>query len=321
MKILLITLITIAIFSIFINILTLIKVSKRNNAENNLSRAIRTAMNSLYGMSSSNFDDKNNIQTNVPEKNDKKPYENNWWVENEMELIRKTYKNDNWALSTCQKAYDIYYNLCSSTESGFDHNMVMHFLEKFSKFRPIVPISDDKNEWIKTNSYDNYEESTAKRCGYFKKIVTDDGDITYTDITRCTERWNISSNRFECHPAKTITTAVMDQVDPITLPYKPGSKDWIVYSNIKKGCEDDEFLELRHILKAEKDDGTIILINRYFMLVNKDSDYNEYIFKRNITVEENGFLKISYYGHDWREITENEYSDLMEKSGYIETTF
>lgn len=111
----------------------------------------------------------------------------------------------------------------SGTSIGFTKNILMRLLDE----KCLTPIEDTEDVW--GEPYENLRKGgttyQCKRMSSLFKTVYPDGTVKYNDV-----------NRYYCEDIRTGCTStfgfaenILDELYPITMPYMPSSKKYVIY--------------------------------------------------------------------------------------------
>lgn len=162
------------------------------------------------------------------------------WAKREIEIACKK-ENPEWdgesfdyGCSCYQSALKAYNSLAEDEHSGCSWNITKNILIRLMNSLPLTPITDEDFD----NSSDLLPSKVLKELGFVSqkqcqrmsslfRYETLDGKVTYSDVNRvyCIDI-NNEGNTFTCSRARKI----VDQLYPITMPYKPTVQGYKIYT-------------------------------------------------------------------------------------------
>lgn len=157
------------------------------------------------------------------------------WAENEVKLACKREnpdrKEDEWdyGCACYESALKAYKSLMEDGHSGFSFGMTKQILMRLCEGRPLTPIENMEDEWIKCEwrKSDNYETYRAVRMSSLFKDVYPDGTEIISDVERFT-CFNINNPNITYGSG--LVSRIMREMFPIKFPYSG--------ENFKVYCED-----------------------------------------------------------------------------------
>lgn len=237
------------------------------------------------------IDDRADIRFDLPFGVEKSNIET--WAESEVALacqhersVSGSEEEWDYGCACYESALRAYHSLCMDGHSGFSIGLTKQILVRLIEGKPLTPIEDTEDVWSNISDISglrgeevNYQ---CKRMSSLFKYVYADGTVKYTDIERyyCKDIHTGGTYRFG------IVAKIIDEMEPITMPYIPHDKPYVVY------CEDFRFgggdFDTFGVLYMNDPKGNTIQINRYFkeaeeggMMEITADEYNE----RKATVE------------------------------------
>lgn len=198
------------------------------------------------------------------------------WADNELRLACEASKHDNYGIMCYESAKKAFYILMSDHHSGCSIGITKHILNRLIDGKPLTPIHDDPNIWIKIDFGVHEQDDDIYVCSRMTSLtkhIHSDGTITYSD-----------SNRVECYNANDpgcvygfgIVTDVIDNLYPITLPYFPPTNNFkvkCIEGSYKKNLYNPSAFDTFAIISVTRPNGEIDNINRYF----KETDNNGWV--------------------------------------------
>lgn len=130
--------------------------------------------------------------------------------------------------------------------------------------KPLTPIVDTDDIWNDTSCYtesDEFKDYQCKRMSSLFKYVYKDGTVKYHDVDRhvCSLVRNPS-----CTYTSGLTSRLLDELYPITLPYMPESKRYHFYCEEWLTDKKNGDFDTVGVLYLVKPDGECVNINRFY---------------------------------------------------------
>ena len=163
-----------------------------------------------------------------------------------------------------ESALKAFESLCGDGHSGFSIGLTKHILNRLIDGKPLTLIQDTDDEWDNESyfggadgSYNSYQ---CKRMSSLFKQVYSDGTVKYSDIGR----YYCKNIRNSTTYTTSITSDILDEMFPITMPYMPKDLPFIFTCEDKKlnDTSGDFDTVVIHTLKTPE--GRELLIARYF---------------------------------------------------------
>lgn len=180
------------------------------------------------------------------------------WAKKEVEIATKGCSNDEFdygaeCYKSALRAFEI---LCKDEHSGMSIKFTQRILNRMIDGKPLTAIEDTEDSWNEVGK----NEYQCKRMSSLFKDVDSDGNIMYNDIDRAVF---VDINN-ETKWSSGLATKIIDELFPISMPYYPSSKPYIVYGNeyLSNKCNGD--FDSIHFLYLINPDGEKIELNRYF---------------------------------------------------------
>lgn len=191
------------------------------------------------------------------------------WAEREVEIACKHENPDrkegewDYGCACYESALKAFNSLMEDGHSGFSIGLTKHILNRLIDGKPLVPIEDTDDVWDDRGSWgddDRVKHYQCKRMSSLFKDVYTDGNVRYTDNNRTVMIEMASDTSWN----NGLTSKIVEELFPLTLPYMPADKPYEVYceeclSNPKNG--DYDTLAVYYILTP---DGEKVDVNRYF---------------------------------------------------------
>lgn len=191
------------------------------------------------------------------------------WARREVELACKKEAPDrkegdwDYGCACYESALKAYESLMEDRHSGFSFGVTKQILIRLMEGIPLTPITDDPEEWY-DRSFHTYEGNNfhCKRMNSLFKIIKEDGSVTYDDVNRvvCT---NIGGKSLWY---SSFVRAIFNKMYPITMPYYPSSKHFIVYTEEFLFDSINEDYDHIGLLYLKTPEGERINLNRFFDL-------------------------------------------------------
>ena len=193
------------------------------------------------------------------------------WAKNEIEIACKRERGDknpdewDYGCACYESAYKAFQSLLEDGHSGYSIGMTKWILNRLIDGKPLTPIEDTPDTWNMREECPwaevGYTTYQCNRMSSLFKDVYQDGEVKYNDV-----------NRFRCVNEDNPTVGwsngfinrLMDEKYPITMPYIPEDKPYIVHcteglSDPKNG--DFDTIGIWYVVKP---DGTRDIIERFF---------------------------------------------------------
>ena len=209
------------------------------------------------------------------------------WAKREVEIACKQERGDrskyefDYGCACYESALKAFESLLGDGHSGMSIGYTKHILNRLIDGNPLTPIEDTPDIWNDCTRYEyeiGYSTQQCKRMSSLFKYVYDDGTIKYQDI-----------NRFVCtykdEPGITwhsvLTDKILDEKFPITMPYMPADRPFMVYCSEALTDPKNGDLDTVAIWYVRMPNGDREEINRFFkegeddwIEIDKD-EYNE----------------------------------------------
>lgn len=198
------------------------------------------------------------------------------WAEREVDIACKREREDSgseegafdYGVACYESALKAFHSLCKDGHSGFSIGLTKQILVRLIEGKPLTPIDDTDEEWNDVRHYSEDKPGTkyqCKRMSSLFKDVFEDGTVKYTDINRCYCKDIHTGNTYNFG----IVGRLIDEMYPITMPYIPEDKSYVVF------CEDFLFegkgdFDTFGILYLRDPKGNTVQINRFFKEAEED---------------------------------------------------
>lgn len=182
------------------------------------------------------------------------------WAKEQIKLAKEN-NNDEYFCACCDSALKAFKTLCNVGHSGCSIQMTKNILDRLIDIKPLVALEDKEENWNDITWDDTgrtiYQH---KQCSSVFKDVFLDGTVKYSDNHRVSTYYNNNNIPWHCGTS----TAIIDDLYPITFPYMPGD-NYKVYANEYKSkhCKGD--YDAQEILYYIMPDGTKKKCHRYFV--------------------------------------------------------
>lgn len=196
------------------------------------------------------------------------------WAEREVNIACKREREDSgseegawdYGVACYESALKAFHSLCKDGHSGFSIGLTKQILVRLIEGKTLTPIDDTDEEWNDISHYSEDKPGTnyqCKRMSSLFKDVFEDGTVKYTDVNRCYCKDIHTGNTYN----SVIVRRLIDEMYPITMPYIPEDKSYVVF------CEDFLFegkgdFDTFGILYLRDPKDNTVPINRFF----KESD-------------------------------------------------
>lgn len=189
------------------------------------------------------------------------------WAEREIEIACELENPDrkpgewDYGCVCYESALKAYNSLIEDDHSVFSIGITKNILNRLIEGKPLTPIEDTDDIWDKCTFCKEYDSYQCKRMSSFFKDVYPDETIKYSDNDRI---YCVNVDNPSVYYRNRLARNLIDEMYPITMPYSPESKSFIVH------CE--EFLtdpknrdyDTIGILYVIKPNGDRVDINRFF---------------------------------------------------------
>lgn len=186
-----------------------------------------------------------------------------------------------YAVGCYNSALKAFMSLTGDGHSGFSIGLTKNILDRLIDGKPLSPIEDTPDVWDDITEWGSpeqgYTEYQCKRMSsLFKKVYTD-GTIIYNDV-----------DQFVCRDIKTpdlaytsgLVNRTVRTMFPITMPYTPSSKRYIVDCDEFLVDEANGDFDTVGILTVTTPENDVVPVNKFF---KEDSTTKQFI---EITKEE-----------------------------------
>lgn len=189
------------------------------------------------------------------------------WAEQEIEIACKHENPDrkpgewDYGCACYESALKAFKSLLEDGHSGFSIGMTKYILNRLIEGKPLTPIEDTDDIWDKRTYCKEYDSYQCKRMSSFFKDVYPDGTVKYNDVNRFC---GVNANNPNATYHSGLIDRILDEMYPITTPYMPESKPFMVYcEDFLTDAKNGDF-DTVGILYVIKPDGERVEINRFF---------------------------------------------------------
>ena len=190
------------------------------------------------------------------------------WAEKEIEIAcaRERALNDNrnewdYGCACYESALKAYKSLMEDGHSGFSIGITKNILVRLIEGKPLTPIEDTPDIWD-IRDRDDRELYQCSRMSSLFKTVHKDGSITYSDVDRV--RVTYAANP-DTQWSSGMVTRIIDEMFPITMPYMPASKPYIVHAeDFLVDPANGDYDTTGYLYAICPDGEKCVEINRYF---------------------------------------------------------
>lgn len=189
------------------------------------------------------------------------------------------------------KAFDA---LMGAGHSGYSIKLTKTILNRLIDGQPLMPIEDVPEVWNLINEGKNEKISLyqCKRMSSLFKHVYTDGSVTYNDVGRC---YAVNVNKEDDTFQDGLTSQIVDEMMPITIPYSPLARPIVIYCADSKYDLNGEPVYLREIthLIIQSQNFERIEIDRFFTSRKSFSDGDW------VEIPKQGFADIFKFWSEW----------------------
>ena len=205
------------------------------------------------------------------------------WAEKEIDIacareraVSKDTNESGYGCACYQSALKAFRSLMEDGHSGYSIGVTKNILVRLIEGKPLTPIEDTPDawnecSWVGEDLSRNYQ---CVRMSSLFKTVHKDGSVTYDDVSRvhvCD-----AANPDICW-SRGHARAIINEMFPITMPYMPRSKGYMVYGEDFLVDPANGDYDTTGYMYAIDPDGNKIEINRYF--AEKDGKFVEIGFE------------------------------------------
>lgn len=184
-----------------------------------------------------------------------------------------------------ESALKAYESLCDDGHSGMSISITKNVLNRLIEHKPLTPIEDTEDIWTELfgmREDDRIKVYQCKRMGCFWKEVFPDGTVRYNDNNRACGI-NMNDPLYTYHDG--LTTRIVNEMFPITMPYYPPNNQYKVCTEeflFDKRNDDYDTVYIHYI---QTPNGDKVDVNRVF------TEFEDRPGIQEITLEEFGKMK------------------------------
>lgn len=209
------------------------------------------------------IDDRNRSINSCREKSDLER-----WAENEVAIACRREKPDrqdgewDYGCACYESALKAFGSLCEDGHSGFSIGFTKAILNRLINNKPLLPIEDTDEVWIDISGLKGgIHEYQCKRMSSLFKYMYADGIVKYRDVDRY---HGVTIDNPDATYRSGLIDTVMDEMYPITMPYMPADREYIIYTedflvDPSNGCFDT--VGILYIITPSMEK---VILNRYF---------------------------------------------------------
>lgn len=163
------------------------------------------------------------------------------WAKKEVEIAiarekagaekEGNYEFLDYSIACYQSALKAFKSLCEDEHSGMSISITKHLLNWLIDGKPLTPIEDTDDIWrFSSVSRDEDQGHHTYQCTRMSSLFKDvypNGRVTYHDVNRV-KMSIINSSNPEIYWHSGLTSRLIDKMYPITMPYCPENKPYIV---------------------------------------------------------------------------------------------
>ena len=185
------------------------------------------------------------------------------WAEKEIELACSSEDQDEYGRACYESALKAFRSLYEDGHSSFSIEFTKHILNRLIDGKPLTPIADTDDVWHEV--WFNSDKSTyqCSRMSSLFKDVYRDGTIRVHDNDRivCVDIDNMNTSAPHHNG---FVSNIIDDMFPITMPYTPSDKPFIVYCESFLTDPKNGDYDTKGVIYVKKSDGERVDVLRYF---------------------------------------------------------
>ena len=205
------------------------------------------------------------------------------WAKNEVALLDLNCPYDRLCYESALKALK---SLSKDEHSMMSIYFTKSILDRLIDGKPLSPITEENAQWKNCGKYnddDDVKHYQSLRYGALFKDIHPDGTIVYHDVDRSIA-FDPNGNEYDKWTGS--DCGIVDEMFPITLPYMPEDKRYMVAVKDFSDIDDpDDYLKL--FMYVQKPDGEKVEINQY---VTYDKNGNKVILNKNDAVRKHNMI-------------------------------
>ena len=209
------------------------------------------------------------------------------WAQREIDIACKRERGDtpegewDYGCACYESALKAYKSLMEDGHSGFSIGLTKQILNRLIDGKPLSPIEDTPDIWNLVSEHEPGEIYQCKRMSSLFKYIDEDGTVSYSDVNRivCVDIHNEHNSYYSG-----LVSRLMNERYPITLPYCPAQRRYLVY------CESFLF---------DEKNGDFDTVGVFYAITpDEERVYINLFFREN--PEGDGFIEITEEEYKWR---------------------
>lgn len=189
------------------------------------------------------------------------------WAKREVEIACKKCEVNNaddievkYSQSCMVSALKAFESLCEDDHSGMSIHITQNILNRLIDGKTLTPIEDTDDTWGECLSTDGEKLYQCKRMSSLFKRIDEDGNVTYSDNSRCCMREINSDTTWHSG----LIMRIYDEMFPISFPYNaPNKRDEVVCTEFLTDRANGDF-DTVGVLYINHNNGEQIPVYRYF---------------------------------------------------------
>lgn len=189
------------------------------------------------------------------------------WAKNEIDIACERERGDkdpnewDYGCACYKSAYKAFQGLMEDGHSGASIVFTKGILNRLIDRKPLTPIEDTPDMWdIISSSSKDYIEYQCKRMPSLFKRIYKNGVTAYNDV----DRFICVSKDDACSWHNGFINQLLNKQFPITMPYYPSSKPWLVYCTEGLNDPKNGDFDTIGIWYITKPDGERVVVERFF---------------------------------------------------------
>ena len=189
-----------------------------------------------------------------------------YWAENEIKIACEKEESSGeegfeYGCTCYESALKAFNSLIEDGNSGCSIGFTQNILNRLIEGKPLTPIEDTPDMWNEVPYRKDIKTFQCRRMSSLFKDIDDEGNVSYHDNNRfyCT---NIDNPRTSWHNG--FVGKLIHEMYPITMPYLPSSKPYIVYCSDSLYDPKNGDFDTMAIWYVKKPDGEKETIERFF---------------------------------------------------------
>lgn len=201
------------------------------------------------------------------------------WAEKEIEIACKRENPDrkegefDYGCACYESALKAFKSLLEDEHSGYSIGVTKNILVRLIEGKPLTPIEDTPDVWTECLWRDDDRDYKSYQCTRMSSLFKDvypDGTVKYKDVRRTTVTY---ADNPDIYWTNGNATAIIDEMFPITMPYCPYSKQYVMHAEeflVDPAKGDYDTLGYLYVITPE---GEKVEVNRYL----KETDNHEWV--------------------------------------------